>query len=253
MTRQVNKIYSLHTPHVPSKHPARDANAKALESQGSCIHPDPEMRGIVQNVISILEHADPSLWTVVVQDDAVPYPGWKDILPQLLDLSPSPMLSLLSLGVSAKKAETEGYCFARGPNMLYGPAWAMAPGYQKGAAEALRWLNSVHNIKQDDWGLAIYFTALGKEPCVSIRSLFYHEDTSPSLCGTGASLLRLTPLRPISATDEPLNSRTIRMTNRTDARFYALVKFMKEQLALTIRREDLNEKPIDKRELGISG
>lgn len=179
----------MHTLWVPGADPDRDATvARQQEQADICLHIDPERRGVMWNFLNAVQCAvenDGDLkWSVIIQDDAEPLPGWEDHLAQACWYSPEPVLGLTHFGQYGKKALAKGAPYALGRSLIWGGAVAYRRDFLLGLAEWGPRIYAQTGFVHDDYLVCAYAYRIGRKCALTSRAIF-DQTIKKSLLGHG--------------------------------------------------------------------
>jgi hypothetical protein len=115
---------------------------------------------------------DTAPWSVIVQDDAEPLPGWADHLSRATASSPSPVLGLTHFGWYGEVPLRHLAPYGVGPYLLWGGAIA----YRRDVVEPLaRWCLTVYaatGYPHDDCLVAAWCLKEGIDTALCARAIF---------------------------------------------------------------------------------
>lgn len=180
----------LHVMHVPGSDPYRDKVVQRMIEQAEvCLHLDPERKGIMPNWLGALDCAaerdQDYSWSVIVQDDADPFPGWQQHLERACTHSPMPFLSLTYFGAYGDKPLAKGAPYAVGDAL----AWGGAIAYHRSMVRPLeRWARRIYEedgYPHDDNLVAAFAKRKGLKMAMVARAIFNQPSAqeAPSLVG----------------------------------------------------------------------
>lgn len=167
----------LHVLHVPGADPRRDATVGELRRQATvCVHEDPARRGVMVTWLEALACAEASdqdiPWSVIVQDDVEPLPGWQQHLERACTYSPQPVLGLTHLGSYGRRALDRQAPYAVGKGLLWGAGIAYHRRFMAGLARWAPWAVEQTGYPHDDRLIAAYARVSGVETAMVARALF---------------------------------------------------------------------------------
>ena len=181
----------IHILHVPGAHPERDDIVRRVKEQTeTCLHLDPEKRGIMVNWLSTVECAVETdvdqRWSVITQDDALPLPGWQEHLEQATWYSPAPVLGLSYFGSITESAARRGFPYLVGPHLIWGAAVAYERSFLVGLLEWAKWVYGETKYTHDDRLISAYAQKIGKQTALVTRAIF-DQPVQESLVGHGGA------------------------------------------------------------------
>lgn len=190
-------IPKFHVMHVPGN-PERDEivqRQREVHPGMVHVHEDPTRRGILTTWLEALTCAkgDGTEWVMVIQDDAIPLPGWEKHLPQVLANAPAPVVSLCHFRDVGAKLAKRGVPFGIGTHTVWGQAVAyhesvLAPLIELG--HDVKRLNSrVFNTWDDRLPGVLNMLRGHGYTAVTARALFDHPHL-PSLVGHASAIRR---------------------------------------------------------------
>jgi hypothetical protein len=170
------KAHVLHVPGV-GREPYVDAIRADLGAENVCVHSDPERNGAMWNWRTVIEcmvtNPSDDEWTLVLNDDVVPLPRWRDELKSALKFSPKPLLGLAYVGLQGDRGFKRGVPYVVGPYLLAGAAIA----YHRSVLDQslLEFANdaAATGYKHDDIAVNVFcHEVLATYPALVTRSLF---------------------------------------------------------------------------------
>lgn len=167
---------------VPGFSSQRDVNAACWREYGALVYEDVNRDGPIHTMRLMLEHAaERDLdWTLILQDDAVPFTGWRDELEGALWHSPSPLLSLSHFASVGQKAAAAG--FAYGQPGMWGPAWAHSRSAVLGTLALYPRIFEINPRYRVADGPAYLWARLAEfPPAFTARALFDHPPWRSSM------------------------------------------------------------------------
>lgn len=176
--------YPIHVMHVPGADPARDAIvARLVDEAGACVHEDPERRDTMWTWVQAANCAadDTAEWSIIVQDDAEPLPGWESHLRQALKYSPSPFLALTHAGRYGKDLYDKGHPYGVGHCTMWGTAIAYHRSVMGPLAEWATRLYQATGYRHDDTAVCGFARKHRFETAAVSRAIFWTN--MPSLLG----------------------------------------------------------------------
>lgn len=171
----------LHVMHVPGADSERDEVVSLLGREADvCVHEDAERDGVMPTWLAAIDCAcetDTELsWSLIVQDDSEPFPGWQQHVERACTYSPRPILSLSHLAGSGLSAIEQGYPYVEGDFML----WGMAVAYHRSIRQGLaQWARSVYEktgYPHDDATVMAYAYKIGQKTAITSRAIFDHRE-----------------------------------------------------------------------------
>lgn len=190
----IPSYYTVHTMHVPGADPERDkiVQRQHAEFPDLCVHEDPIRRGILATWTEALKCAKATSsaeWSLIIQDDAIPLPGWEMVLPIALAHSPSPVLSLCHFGDYGKRLAKHGTPYGTATHSV----WGQAVAYHRSVlaelielAEDVAALNSTTYNKWDDRLPGVLNLMKGHgTTAVTTRALFDHPHLKSTVGNAG--------------------------------------------------------------------
>lgn len=111
-------------------------------------------------------------WSVIVQDDADPLPGWQQHLERACLNSPQPALGLTHFGGYGERALAKGAPYAEGPYLIWGGATAFRRVFCDGLFE---WASRVYaetGYPHDDVLACAYAKKRGALTAMTARAIF---------------------------------------------------------------------------------
>jgi hypothetical protein len=168
---------TVHVLTVPGADPARDAVvAQLVREADACVHADPQRRGLMPNWLDALacaaSDAARSRWSVIVQDDARPLPGWQSHLGMACYHSPRPLLCLTHFGDVTRGAAARGVPYIVGEHWVWGGANAYHRDVLGGLHEWASMIWEQTGYCHDDRMISAYAARIGSSPALSTVALF---------------------------------------------------------------------------------
>jgi hypothetical protein len=186
-------MITAHVLHVPGANAERDAIVQHLieeqdDSFNVCVHEDPDRRGLMVNWIEALHCAsdDGNSWSLVLQDDAMPLPGWKEHLEQALWHCPTVVLGLSHFGQATSTGARRGAPYLVGPHLIWGAAVAYRNVFLGGLAPFAEMVYARTQYPHDDRLISAYAQRVGKKTAVTTMALFDQPVAESTIGHTGA-------------------------------------------------------------------
>lgn len=171
----------IHILHVPGANPERDRivsdwRLRANEDVEVCVHEDPERRGIMANWLDAaqcaLDDAHQPLWSLIIQDDAVPGPGWQRSIEEACWFSPAPVLGMSYFGKITEGAFKKNVPYMVGPHLIWGAAVAYKRDFLEGLVPWARWVYETTEYQHDDRLISAYANKIGVDTALTVRAIF---------------------------------------------------------------------------------
>lgn len=184
----------LHLMTAPGLDPRRDRLVKEWATTDKysgevCVHADREWRGVLWNhreIVRCMAHrAEP--WSLVLQDDAEPYPGWEDALREIMRTATWPFVSLGHFSKYGVKPRERGFPYVEGVNVTWGQALLYRGDVLKEyldiveAAWEITESGEFNFQKWDDGLIAVYSLINGTTSAFTSRALIEHADWESTL------------------------------------------------------------------------
>lgn len=189
-------IPTLHILHVPGADEERDdIVASYLDMPYPdvhvCVHMDLERRGIMWNWLDAAKCALQAgdKWSMILQDDAVPMPGWHSALEEALWYSPAPVLGLSYFGAFTEPAFKKSIPYMVGPHLIWGAAVAYRKDFLEGLVPWAQWVYDTTEYQHDDRLISAYANKIGVDTALTVRALF-DQPVEKSTVGHGGSTRR---------------------------------------------------------------
>lgn len=192
--------YAKYVMSAPGRDVRRDELTLELMGLGFGPILDDSQDGLMFTWLRTLKHALEAdrEWTVIVTDDAPPFPGWDRELPYALEHSPSPVLSLTHFARAGELAAQSG--FAYGVEGIWGPAIALKTEIIESVIDlAYAVLRIDRSYQHDDGVLLIWARLTGNELAYTARALFDHRADWRSLMGHSGDPDKRRPLLTVDA------------------------------------------------------
>ena len=164
----------VHVMHVPGADPRRDEIVEQLAATATvCVHADPERKGCMSTWLSAVDCAtrDETRWSVIVQDDAVPLPGWRDHLEEACFYSPSPVLGLTYFGSYGERPLAKSVPYATGQALLWGGGIAYRRDFLGGLAHWAPRIVEATGYVHDDRLACAYAARIGVKTALVARAI----------------------------------------------------------------------------------
>lgn len=196
----MSATYRVHVIHVPGIDPLRDAIVEELRDEfDACVHEDPERRGCMWNWLQAVRCAalndDDFDWSLILSDDAKPFPHTKKHLPLALANSPQDALGLTHFGGYGEGVLKKGAAYGVGAMVVWGGAMALRREIVKPLAQAAYRFHLATGYPHDDGLVSLFMAHHQMSTAMTARALF-DQPVKQSLLGHN------TPIREPNATIE---------------------------------------------------
>jgi hypothetical protein len=171
----------VHVLHVPGAIPERDEMVRLQATQADlCVHEDRDPPGYVTpNWLTALDCAartdgTKTSWSLIIQDDALPLPGWQQHAERACTNSPSPLLGLFHIGGWGAGLAARGAAYGIGSYLIWGCAAAYHSSTLRGLYD---WASRIHDetgYRHDDVLACAYAMKMGWTTSFTTHSLFDH-------------------------------------------------------------------------------
>lgn len=168
------------------------------------VHVDEERRGIMWNWLQAAKVAleedsnySDNKWSIILQDDAVPMPGWRHALPEALWYSPAPVLGMSYFGKITDSAQKKNIPYLVGPHLIWGAAVAYRRDFLEGLVPFAQRVWDEYRYPHDDRLISAYANRIGVDTALTVRAIF-DQPVEKSTVGHGGTNRR--PLHTLGST-----------------------------------------------------
>ncbi len=232
-------IPTLHILHVPGADEERDdivANYLDMPYPDVhvCVHMDPERKGIMHNWLEAAKCALQTTnekWSIILQDDAVPMPGWHRALEEALWFSPAPVLGMSYFGSITDSAQKKNVPYLVGPHLIWGAAVAYRHDFLQGLVPWAEKVWEDTRYPHDDRLISAYANKIGVDTALTVRAIFDQPVVASTVGHGGGNRRPLHTLRSTSGAPYSARPRSIRLRSGAagDQRFWLQHLFTPEE------------------------